>query len=480
MLERERHGPPTGSHIFRLAGHRRRLRAGALALIAASAGLTAFAAAASASGSAQGPPAGPKSPPFTQCPAIGHDSTCEYLIDVTSTDPSVPPTVVRDSTQRPYDGTDDATVAFQNDTAFPLESVHVGVLESGDHEFAFDGDGLCSEAVSPKPTECPFGPSLGDPFDYLGPDTAVAIESADAGTVFFPTPLRPGQYTYITLEAAPNQAVVAGQLNDIVSTVLTNTETLENGDALVAPSPVSIRDQATIKGPNAAEATGTVEYVVYSDPNCRNLVERLGTKQVKSGIAGASDPSSGELQSNLTYYWLVRYSGDGHNSPNTSACGSETMTFGTPPSPPQPAITTVLSGGGQMGTHITVTEGTAVTDTAIITSPHGQPVTGRVTYAAYASAQCTGRAVAGLGGGVTTGTGPSTNAVTLEVGKYYFQAFYSGSSALKSASTLCGDEVLTVVPNRPLPPAAQGSGPRTPSSQFHFVGGPHVNGTVRS
>jgi hypothetical protein len=427
------------------------LRSSALALIAAGASCALFAAGASASGSAQGPPAGPKSPPFTQCPAIGGDSTCEYLIDVTSSDPAVRPTVVQDATQHLYDGEDDVTVGVQNDTEAPLASIHVGVVGSADHLFAFDGDGLCSSVVSPKPAECPFNPSV----SYDGPDTVLTPETPDAGTVSFPTPLEPGQYTYFTLEAAPTQGIVAGEVNDVVSTTLRNTQTGEEGAALTAVNPVAVTDRATIQGVHGAEATGTVEYVLYSDPNCRKQVESLGKKNVgAAGVAEVSNPSSALLATNATYYWLAKYTptpGDKHNSPNWSGCGTETMTFGAPPPLPQPSITTVLSGGGQLGSHIAVAEGTPVTDTAIITAPGGQPVSGRVTYAAYANASCTGKQIAGLGnGGPTKGNGPATNPVVLGAGTYYFQAFYSGSESLRRASTQCGEEVLSVLPRPPL------------------------------
>src|SRR5258705_7054049 len=61
---------------------------------------------AGASGVAQGPPAGPTSPPFFQCPAIGLDTTCQFLVDVTNSGI----TVSQDASQHFYDGSDDATV----------------------------------------------------------------------------------------------------------------------------------------------------------------------------------------------------------------------------------------------------------------------------------------------------------------------------------------------------------------------------------
>jgi hypothetical protein len=286
----------------------------------------ATATSAAAAGGAQGPPAGPKSPPFTQCPPIGIDSGCEYLIDVTSTNPAIAPTVVRDPNQPFFDGEDDVTVAVQNDTAVKLEKIHIGVSGSGDRLFAFDGDGICWSGISPRPSECPFESNT-----YAGPDTALRAESEDAGTVVFPTPLKPGQHTYFALEAPPTTALVAGAVNDTIFTTLTNGLTHETGVALASPAPLPVTDRATIKGPHGAEATGTVEYLVYSDPSCAKLVASMGTKNVSAGVAESSDPSSAQLPTNATYFWLVKYSGDVNNSPTTSGCGSETMTFGAPP-----------------------------------------------------------------------------------------------------------------------------------------------------
>jgi hypothetical protein len=458
------------------------------ALLGATAALLAIclgaAAGASASGFAQGPPAGPTSPPFFQCPQIGRDATCGYLIDVTN--PATQPTILQDATQGPYDeGGDDVTVAVQNDTNQPLGSVHVGVAHSGDNVFGFDGDGLCSEEqVNPKPEGCPFGPpgNFADPFDYFGPDTVLTPEpnsgefgsSGDAGTVAFNTPLQPGQFTYFSLEAPlTGTYVVAGEVNDIVSTTLKNTKTSETGTTITAPEPVGVTDTATILGPNKEFAGGEVTYNVYSDPACKTLVK--GSESTRKVVGGTAEPSASvgeKLENNHTYYWVVEFTGNAGEHPNTkniSPCGNETMTFGTPPPPPTPTVVTVLSGGGQVGTHITVPAGTPVTDTAAVIAPGGQPITGRLSYTAYTTPNCAiGSQVAGVtGGGLTTGSGPSSNAVALPIGTYYYQAFYSGNGALNHAVSPCGSEVLTVVTPPPPPPP--------PNSQFTSVGTPQVN-----
>jgi hypothetical protein len=431
----------------------RRARLGICALLATAAGPALFASGADASGSPQGPPAGPTSAPFTQCPAVDEDTSCGYLIEVKST--TAPPTILMDPTQPPYDGDDDITVGVQNETSSPLSSVHLGVNGSGEDIFGFDGDGLCSEGegISPKPEECPFGPSLENPFDYEGPDTVLTAEpseSVEAGTVSFPTPLQPGQYTYFTLEAELGAATVvtAGEVNDAISTVLTpeNTE-IEQGTAVPLPAPGNVTDTATIKGLHASEATGKVHFAVYSDAECTIEVADAGEAIVEHGEAKAPKEVGSKLADNATYYWKAVYTSTDPtlDSNAESPCGAETMTFGTPPTLPQPSIATVLSGGGQIGSSITVEEGTSVTDTAIISAPSGQAISGRLSYAAYNNEACFGKPIGSLGGGgSTTGSGPATNAVTLSPGTYYFQAFYSGNHVLNHASTSCGAEVLTV------------------------------------
>jgi hypothetical protein len=454
---------------------------GVLALALAVGGLAVLVPSAGASGSAQGPPAGPTSPPFYQCPAIGLDTTCQFLVDVTDSGTAV----LQDSTQGYYDGSDDVTVAIQNDSSAPLSSIHLGVAGSRDDAFEFDGDGLCNPGSGPSPDECPFGPAGNneDPFDYFGPDTVLTadpvgeLESHDSGVVSFTTPLAPGQYTYISLEAPPfgTPYLAAGPVNDIVTSSLTDTANPEiTGGAIALPAPADVTDQATLLGPNAAFApiTSSVKYKVYSDPLCTIMVKEI-VKQIETeGVIPESGPFGAALPTNAKYYWVAEYTGNtggGHeNTPTKSACGNQVMTFGTPPALPAPTVSTVLSGGGQVGTHITVPPNTPVSDNATITAPGGQPVTGRLSYEVYSDSSCAPfTQIKGAGGGLTTGAGPASAALSLSTGTYYFQASYSGNGTLGPAVSPCGSEVLTVPATPPTPPP--------PSSQFIPVGNPQFN-----
>jgi hypothetical protein len=448
-----------------------------LTLALAAGGIAVLAPGAAASGSPQGPPAGPTTPPFTQCPPIGQDTTCQYLIDVKSA--TEPPVIIEDPSQIYYDGNDDVTVVVQNETGAPLSKVHVGVLGSNDGIFGFDGDGICSESIMPKPSGCPFSTELNEAAGYTGPDTELVADEAgtstDAGTVNFPIPLANDQYTYFTLEAPPyGTTLVAGEVNDTIATKLSpapQTEPPVEEARLTFLTPVNVTDKATIAGPNAKFAEGEVEYRVYSDPGCTKEVANAGTAKVVEGVAEASKPVGASLPTNATYYWQVKYPGSKQgnkteeNSPATSVCGAEAMAFGVAP------VVTTLSGGGQVGATLTVAPNTPVTDTATV-SGGGQSVYGQIEYKVYSNASCTTEVA--NGGTVTTlnGIGPSSQPVTLATpGTYYFQASFTGEKVHLTGKSPCGSEVVNVVAPPPPPPA--------PNSGFtiqSIVGG--SNGTV--
>lgn len=425
-----------------------RQRLGLAAVVVAIVAIGVAPASAWASGSPLGPPAAPVTAPFQQCAAVYLDPSCGYLVDITSASAS---TVYVDPSIGFYEGQDDVLVGVQNDSSAPVGSIHVGVPGSGYGSFGFDGDGLCTPGGGPVPADCPFGPA-GDPGDYFGPDATLAPDpaSTDDGTVSFPTPLAPGQYTYFSLEAPfTGAAVVTGTQNDVIGTSLsdgTNTSV-----HLVDASPVAVTDTAMIHGANASSAGGSVTYTVYSDPACTVPVASGGTKPVTSGTAGASDAFGASLPTNATYYVQATYTGDGgaptHNDPTTTNCGDETLTFGTPPVKAQATIgTTLVASTGQTGGQLTVVTGTAVHDTTSVTSG-GAPQSGRVTYYVYSDSSCSSQ-VPGVNlgsGAAVNGVYPPSATVTLPNGTYYFQAIYSGNASLAGGRSPC-TEVLTVEP----------------------------------
>jgi hypothetical protein len=134
-------------------------------------------------------------------------------------------------------------------------------------------------------------------------------------------------------------------------TALTTTQISGStaGASITIPAgTVGEADHATLSGTNAAIATGTVVYDLYSSSSCSaaSLVFNGGAEAVTGGVAAASGAVTSALKQG-TYYWQAAYSGDAHNDASASACGSEVLTIGPPGS--------ISSAGSSTGTTITLT-----------------------------------------------------------------------------------------------------------------------------
>lgn len=427
-------------------------------------GSCVLAAPAGAFGSAQSPSA-PTSAPFTQCPAVYLDASCDYLIDITNGAQQV----LRDPEVGFYEGADDILVGVQNDSSAAVSSIHVGVAGSGFGSFGFDGDGLCTPGGGPVPSECPFGPSLEEPYGYWGPDAQLTPDpaSSDDGTVTFPEPLQPGQYTYFSLESPFTGATVtAGAANDVLGTSLSDGAE-QVGEHIKDPAPVNVTDTATLKGVHASESEEKkkVTYRLYSDPNCTKEIDENGNPAggkpaggeheiTTPGVLPPSTSVGAKLPTNAVYYWKASYEGDKQNNPVEGNCGDETMSFGTPPVRSTAAVNTVLKGSnGATGASITVPVGSAVTDSASVMLGT-TPESGRVTYFAFQDAGCTQQTPGAKLGTASSATGTygASLPVALPIGTYYFLAIYSGNGTVGPARSVCGAEVLNVV--APPPPCA--------------------------
>ena len=121
----------------------------------------------------------------------------------------------------------------------------------------------------------------------------------------------------------------------------------QNGTSISVPAGTNVTDAATLSGANAATATGTVTYNVYSDSACTNLVNGGSPEDITTpGTLPGSKPVS--LTAPGTYYWQVVYSGDSTNNGSSSPCapagtGNEVETVTSPVSG-GPSIDTVSSG----------------------------------------------------------------------------------------------------------------------------------------
>lgn len=143
----------------------------------------------------------PTTPPFTECPVLGFDTSCEILLVINS---KGEPEAIRDPSQTPYDRVDDTLIGIVNESGAPVKHIKL----SGPGIYGFDGDGLCSDVDTtgepgfvPPPTACPFGPT-----GYEGPGTSFTVFNENEGEVNFTGPsgegLPPGQSTYFSMEEA--------------------------------------------------------------------------------------------------------------------------------------------------------------------------------------------------------------------------------------------------------------------------------------
>jgi len=270
------------------------------------------------------------------------------------------------------------------------------------------------------------------------------------------------------------EAVVIHKVDTDIRTVQSN----QGG----APVGTAIKDTAILHGD---APTGTVTFFLYG-PNDANCVDNadsglhwLQKWTVKLGANGkASVPDPGFTTTTAgTYEWVAVYNGDANNSTAKSACGNESVVIGKV----SPAIVTVASAGGAVGTQIH--------DTAQVSG--GDNPTGTVTFTLFApsNTNCTsGDGGSGSVQSVTVALGSDGSAssasspfTTTAVGTYNWIAMYSGDANNKSVSTTCSSEPVDIGMDPSAMTTAASSGGAT-GTVIHdtatVTGGSNLTGTV--
>ena len=231
-------------------------------------------------------------PQFTECPQVGIDTGCQFLIDVTAGGT----TVLQDASQSAYEDSDDALIGVKNDSSSPLSSIPIST--PGSNAFGFDGDGICDaftevseddplpsgclEIGTGKPcdptadssTGCVFpaapGQTGADPDaypgstqnGYEGPSTFFTNVSTDqsSGTVNFSPAIQPGQSTYFSLEEPPSANAI-------------NVGSMPIGGGLSGTPTVTATSASftAIVNPNGSATTAQFEYNL--DPRYSSLVD---------------------------------------------------------------------------------------------------------------------------------------------------------------------------------------------------------------
>jgi hypothetical protein len=236
----------------------------------------------------------------------------------------------------------------------------------------------------------------------------------------------------------------------------------QTGPSISVPPSTAVTDSATLSGTNAATATGTVTYDVYSDSACTDAVSTGSPDTITT--PGTLPPSSAvTLNTPGTYYWQASYTdtGDPLNASSMSTCGSEIETVTAPTTTTPTTLTTTLSGGYQASGGVAVLENTGVTDSATLSGTNAATATGTVTYDVYSDSACTTAVSTGTPENITTpGTLPASSPFYATTpGTYYWQASYSGDSENSSSMSTCGSEIEAVgtatalpTPPTPIPP----------------------------
>ena len=181
--------------------------------------------------------------PFLQCPPVDADKSCQFLVTITGAGPSV----AQDTTQGPYEASDDSLIGVQNSS--PNSITALPLAAPGTTLFGFEADGICDPGAPPLPSgcvpvpgtpagttcgtqgvACSFPPPAGEPPNYTeagassaspwpngdrqngyeGPTSWFSGISTDTsgGTVNFSPPIPPGGSSYFSLESPPSAAAI--------------------------------------------------------------------------------------------------------------------------------------------------------------------------------------------------------------------------------------------------------------------------------
>ncbi len=199
-----------------------------------------------------------------------------------------------------------------------------------------------------------------------------------------------------------------------------------------------VKDKATLKGKNAATATGKVTYKVYSDSGCKTLVTTAG----EVTVSGESIPASSEkeLEGGASYYWQAHYTGDSKNAESTSEC-NEISTVKA-----KTTLSTTLSTGEHSSEELEILEGAKIKDKATLSGTNSSNASGTVKYDIYSESECKTLVAAAGEVSVTSGSVPASTEEQPKAGTYYWQATYSGDTLHQGSTSTCGKEVAKVAP----------------------------------
>jgi hypothetical protein len=185
-------------------------------------------------------------PPFTECPAAGHDTSCATLISI---QPNGRAVVETDSGQSAFNGATGDLVGIFNGSNALVSSLGLAG-SAGNDIFAFNGHGVCAVTPSPCFSKTEFGPT-----GYEGPGTAFTVADSNDGKVNFAGGLSPGTSTYFSLQSSPFTVSSVG-LTEGIS--LTGSSFSATAGTPVSPEVASFTDGGSTAPPS--DFTATVQW----------------------------------------------------------------------------------------------------------------------------------------------------------------------------------------------------------------------------
>ena len=260
---------------------------------------------------------------------------------------------------------------------------------------------------------------------------SVTISSGTATSAAF-SPDAAGKYCFraeYTPDAAGSNHYVAGSHTNKTTECFTV--------AKAQPSIVTSADQTVLAGQSVSDTatlsggfspTGTISFKAYGpdDDDCSGSA--VYTTSVSVSGNKSYGPVSFVPDAAGTYHWIASYSGDANNESASGACGDDGENDVV--NKVQPSIAT--------SANETVTLGAAIHDSATLSG--GTNPTGTITFKVYATADCSGAALATINVNVDGNKtyGPVDYTPTA-AGTYHWVASYSGDANNKSATGACGD-----------------------------------------
>jgi uncharacterized repeat protein (TIGR01451 family) len=221
-------------------------------------------------------------------------------------------------------GSDGYTITANNPNAGPVtlttltDTLPTGFsYQSGTTSGATTTDpGIVGQQLTWSGIVVPGGGSASVHFGVTASSTAGIYTDDAEGTASGVTIVGTGDTAPVTVTSSPTSTGVTTSLSGGGN----------SGTAISVLPNSAVTDSATLTGTNAATATGTVTYNVYSNNSCTGTPVSAGVAQTITTPGTLPSSASVSLATPGTYYWQAVYGGDASNLGSSSTCGGEVLT----------------------------------------------------------------------------------------------------------------------------------------------------------